>query len=185
MTLENVACNQCGAPLAIPDAAKFVSCNHCGANLAVRRNESVTYTERVEELAEQTADLAEQVAHLRYQNELERIEREWQQEREKFVVTDKHGGWHEPSAMAATVVSVLVIGFGVFWTIMAAGMFPPFALFGLFFVGFAIYGMLSTQRKAREYQQAYEAYKHRRARLSIADFFPANQRGQNAPSDAT
>ena len=74
MNLDTIACNQCAAPLSIPEAAKFVTCNHCHANLAIRRNDSVKYTEIVEKIAEQTANLAEQVAHLRYQNELERIE---------------------------------------------------------------------------------------------------------------
>jgi LSD1 subclass zinc finger protein len=174
MNLETIACNQCGAPLSVPEGAKFITCNHCHANLAVRRNESVRYTEMVEKIAEHTANLAEQVAHLRYQNELERIDREWQQERDSFMITDKDGARHEPSEGAASIVFVLVIAFGIFWTIVAGAMFPPFALFGILFVGAAIYQMVSMRKKAQEYQQAQQAYKLRRNRLSAADFLPSD-----------
>ena len=124
MNLETIACNQCGAPLSVPEGAKFVTCNHCHANLAVRRNDSVRYTEMVEKIAEHTANLAEQVAHLRYQNELERIDREWQHQREMFMITDKNGARHEPTEAAGSIVFVLVIAFGIFWTLIAGAMFP-------------------------------------------------------------
>ena len=88
------------------------------------------------------------------------------------MITDKHGGRHEPTAAGGTIVFVLVIAFGIVWTLIAGAMFPPFALFGIVFIGAAVFGMLSTQKKAQAYKRAHQAYKLRRHRLSAADFFP-------------
>ena len=41
--------------------------------------------------------LAAQLAETRYNNELGRIDREWQIEQEKYMVADKHGRRHIPT----------------------------------------------------------------------------------------
>lgn len=90
MELESIACNNCGAPLEVPPGANFVSCNHCGSNLAVRRSTSVSYTENVDQIDQRTESMARQLAELRYHQELENLDRQWERERERYLVTNKH-----------------------------------------------------------------------------------------------
>lgn len=183
MRLETLACNQCGAPLSVPEAAQFVRCNHCSASLAVRRSDSVTYTEVVEKLVEHASKLAEQVAHLRYQNELERIDREWEYEREGHLIKQKDGSLVEPTrgaaiffgvgfASAGCVVSVVTIASGV-W---------PFAVFGIVAFGFGIVAAVSGTNAAERFERARLRYLRRRGSLKIDDFL-ADARHEPVVSD--
>lgn len=126
--------------------------------------------------------LAEQLAETRYQNELARIDREWQIERERYMIAGKTGR-HLPTAGEGLVTAVVGGVFGVFWTVMAFSMtsgapdFGPFAianvvmpLFGVVFtvgaIGLGIYAM----NKAQAYNQAFAAYQRRRAAVKRTDF---------------
>jgi len=103
-------------------------------------------------------------------NELERIDREWEKERERYMVTTKYGRRYVPSTGAAVVVGLISVSVGLIWTMMAfsnaqslggaAGIFP---LFGMVFVvgGAAI--SIYQFNKAKRYQAAYRAYQRRRA----------------------
>src|SRR5687768_12151 len=54
--------------------------------------------------------LGEQLAETRYQNELARIDREWQIEREKYMLTGKYGRRYIPTVGMGLVVAI-IIGF--------------------------------------------------------------------------
>jgi LSD1 subclass zinc finger protein len=169
--LETIACNQCGAPLSVPEAAKFVRCNHCAASLAVRRNESVTYTEVVEKLVEHTSKLAEQVAHLRYQAEIARIDREWDRERTRRLVHHKHGPPTEPSRGQAILGGGVAIVFGIMGSIMAGTTGgASFAVFPMVFVVFGLILAIWGTKKADEFERARKRYKAQRAMLQVEDF---------------
>jgi hypothetical protein len=169
--LETIACNQCGAPLSVAEAAQFVRCNHCAASLAVRRNESVTYTEVVEKLVEHTSKLAEQVAHLRYQNELERIDRDWQRERERHLIRHKDHAPTEPTRGAAIVGGLVAVVVGAIGAIIGgsagAGAFVLFPL--AFIVLGAVMAILGT-KKAEEFERVKSRYLSRRGSLKVDDF---------------
>jgi hypothetical protein len=111
-------------------------------------------------------------------NELERLDREWQLERQQYLITDRYGRSLIPTAGMGLATAILGGLFGTFWTIMAVSLtgaapeFGPFAvakvifpLFGVLFtaaaVGFGIY----AYRRARQYQEAFEAYRARRERV--------------------
>lgn len=120
--------------------------------------------------------LADQLAETRYQNELERVDREWQIEREKYMVADKYGRRHIPTTGTGKLTAVGGGIFGAFWTIMAfsitsgapdAGPFSIakifFPLFGVAFtIGAIAYGIHLTG-KAEAYNRAFAAYQARRA----------------------
>lgn len=172
MTVENVACNQCGAPLAVPDAAKFVTCKHCGANLAIRRNESVTYTEQIAKIARSTSNLAHEVARLKYESELARIERAWQKEREQHIVKSQYGE-HEPNEFSAIMLWVLVCGGGLMLGAVSVGAGVPAGL--LFGVLIAAAGVALGHReysKFKKYEAAQHAYAVRRGTVRVEDFLP-------------
>lgn len=120
--------------------------------------------------------LGEQLAEVRYQNELERLDREWQIEREKYMVADKYGRRHVPTVGGGIAGAAFIGVFGVFWTVMAFAItggapdFGPFViakvffpLFGVAFTVFGVYLGIHSARKAEEYNRALAAYQRRRA----------------------
>lgn len=165
MPLEAIACNQCGAPLQVPDAAQFVTCNHCGASLAVRREESVTYTEVLSQLSQQTANLAEQVAQLRYQNAVDQVDRRWEKEREKLLVRTKDGTTYEPSSTVALVGGGAMAVLGI---ILTAG--TTFGSMGLWLVGGGIIFAVIGGFAGVKFEKAKSQYRKRRAMLSVDQF---------------
>jgi hypothetical protein len=127
--------------------------------------------------------VAAQLAEVRYQNELERIDREWQIEKEKYMVADKYGRRHIPTAGAGKGIALVGGVFGTFWTIMALSItsgapdFGPFMiaklffpLFGVAFTVGAIWGGMHMVKKAKAYDEAFAAYQKRRAAVKAADF---------------
>jgi len=104
---------------------------------------------------------------IRFQNELARLDREWELEREKLMVTGRNGGRHIPSE-GSNVFGGIVIGvFGLLWTMAVAYIDPTdiFPLFGIVFVIFGISLCANGFKKAGEYRQAEQEYQERRAKL--------------------
>jgi DNA-directed RNA polymerase subunit RPC12/RpoP len=97
MQVENIACNSCGAPLEVSATTQFATCRHCGAKLSIQRTNTAIFTEILEKLTTKTDQLSEQVNNLSDLNELAALDREWEMEREHYMVTTKHGGRHIPS----------------------------------------------------------------------------------------
>jgi hypothetical protein len=121
------------------------------------------------------ADLSEQLAETRHQNELARLDREWEIERQKYYITDRYGRRQLPSSGMGIAVAIGGAIFGALWTIMAisitgsapdAGPFGVakvvFPLFGVvFIIGAIVYGIYCYSR-AQEYEKAFAAYQARR-----------------------
>jgi hypothetical protein len=119
--------------------------------------------------------LADQFADVRYQNELAQIDREWQIEQQRYLITNRYGLRQVPTAGMGIGTAVVGGVFGVFWTIVAlaitgsapdAGPFSiakvVFPLFGVLFTGAAIgYGIYCYNR-AQQYQRAFQEYQARR-----------------------
>lgn len=125
--------------------------------------------------------LSEQLAETRYQNELDRIDREWQIERERYMISGKHGR-HLPTAGEGLATAVIGGGFGAIWTVTTFSMtsgspdFGPFAvanvvmpLFGVVFTAGAIGLGIYATNKAQAYNQALAAYQKRRAAVKRTD----------------
>jgi hypothetical protein len=111
------------------------------------------------------ADFYHDFQNIQFQNELERLEREWEREREYYMVTDKYGSRHVPSKGGSLVLTLVMVGIGLFLTIMfvsggAPAMFP---LFGIIFILIGIGRGIWVFNKADEYQRAYQRYQQRRA----------------------
>lgn len=181
MHLETITCNNCGAPLEVPDTANYVKCSHCHSQLVIRRTATAVFTEQLQQISRKQDQLSEQMTELIRQNQLAALERRWDRDKEQFMVTDKRGNRSEPNAAVALVMGGIVAAFGVFWTVTAASMGAPgfFPLFGLMFVAVAVWGMTVGYRKAGEYQSARRRYETRRRDLlnktSFDDDIPENQ----------
>lgn len=128
--------------------------------------------------------LAAQLEEVQFQNELAQVDREWEREREKYMVVGKYGQRYLPTTGTSAIGGVIMVGFGLVWTIgasvMAFGvnqvfsdheMAPKafsiipclFPVFGVLFICLGIVLSVHSHRKAREYQQAERAYRRRRA----------------------
>lgn len=167
MKVTKVCCQGCGADLQIDESIRFVTCNYCHARLEVVHDATVTHTRQLDKIERTTEQLADNLRVIELQNDLERLDREWDSQRQTLLVRSKHGNLSEPSAAGSMVVGVVVVGFGIFWTIMAASMGAPgfFPLFGLVFIGFAIFGMISGTNKAERFRSGQADYASRRADL--------------------
>lgn len=180
--LESLNCNSCGAPLEVPSSANFIKCDHCKANLKVRRSGGGTFTEAIEQLTETTEDLAEQVAKLTAQNELADLDRRWEMERKRYMVTPKNGHPHLPTQGHAMAGGIGAAVFGGLWTVMAISItqsgpdFGPFAvakfifpLFGVGFIAFGIISAVSVSSKAQDYRRSEDRYRRRRNEILRKD----------------
>jgi LSD1 subclass zinc finger protein len=162
-----VSCNKCGAALDLPRGARFVTCTYCGSRLEVHRSGGAAYTEILESIDQRTEQIADNVEAIRWQNELERLDREWMIRRDSLMVTDKHGGRHVPGGGGALIGSIIAGVFGVIWTVAATSGGAPgfFTLFGIVFVVAAIGGGVYSVAKAGQYQEAEAAYNRQRGEL--------------------
>jgi DNA-directed RNA polymerase subunit RPC12/RpoP len=162
----SVSCNHCGAPLEVPQGTHFVTCQHCGAKLQIHMNGGAVYTELLESIDGRTKQIAEGVEVLKRQGELERLEREWANERANYLLRDEHGNVSVPGATGSLIGAVVAGVFGVIWTIGAASMGAPwfFPLFGLVFIAAAIASGVNGMAKAGQYEQARRRYESRRRR---------------------
>jgi len=158
MQLETLSCNSCGGPLKVPASANYVTCNHCRRQLVIRRTESASFTEELGEIRSNQEEMMEKLNRLELQNQLAQIDREWERERQSFMIRDKHGNRREPSEFGAIFGGVIAVGFGIFWTMMAASMHGGMAPFGVIFIlfgaGISIYGY----NKAKDFRAAQKRY---------------------------
>lgn len=178
MSIESLICNSCSAPLQVPTSANFVMCNHCGTQLSINRNDDVSYTEHLDRIQESTEKLSSQLEELNSRQRLEAMDREWQTRQAGFMITGKHGRTFTPSSTAALAGGIGATAFGILWTIFAVAItssapdFGPFAvvkivfpLFGLVFVGMAVFGSVKTYRMAKNLEHAQQDYQVERKRL--------------------
>jgi hypothetical protein len=74
----NLSCEQCGAPLGVPDGTRFVTCGHCGARLAVGQGDGAYFSQVLDRIDDRTARIEVSVERLALQNELELLDRDFE-----------------------------------------------------------------------------------------------------------
>jgi hypothetical protein len=108
---------------------------------------------------------------IKRQNDVAQLDREWAMERERYMVPGRYGYRYVPNRGMSLLGGLLVTGFGILWTVMAASMVAPvfFPLFGLLFIfaglGVSAYSFLQANR----YEEARLRYQRRRAQLLDRD----------------
>ena len=170
ITAASVTCNHCGAPLDVPSGTRFVTCAHCGSRLEIHRTGNALYTEVLEAIDQRTQEIAQDVDLIRRQNEIERLDREWQMRREELMVRTKRGA-QTPSVVGGIVGAVFAIGFGIFWMIVTSrGGAPGFLpLVGIIVAAAGIIGGISNVSKATRYTDEQQRYEQQRAQLMRSD----------------
>ncbi len=122
MSTTELLCNNCGAPLAVPDTARYATCAHCGSRLAIQRSESAAWTEVAEKIADDTGRINEGVTLLTLQAELERLDREWEMQQGQAPSRRRRNGKPE-SALGAFFG--LIIPLFVLYMIFGKGEVAP------------------------------------------------------------
>ena len=140
-------------------------------------------------------ELRDELAELRRQRALDRLDREWDHERERYMVTSCYGNRYTPSKTNAVVMAVGIIGFGVLFAvmpiIMVGGMGGSvFTLIGVAVVIAGLLAALFTYTRASQYDRAYQRYQRQRALLLSGaddeiDDLPAESPAPSQPSAST
>jgi len=184
MKLLSLTCQHCSAPLEVPAKITQLTCQFCGTRLQVQRTGSAAYTEALDEVSQQVQRVADSTEQIRIEQELARLDRDWQLGRERFMVRGKDGELNVPVKAGVLTGGVIVIVFGIFWTVMASGIAAAagfgigaagggplrllpgfFPCFGVLFVIFGIVNVVTGYRKAVEFEQSQQQYHKERCRL--------------------
>lgn len=161
MELETLNCNNCGSPLEVPEVANFVTCNYCESKLAIRRTASTTYTEQLDSIEAKQDELLQKVDALERANRAVILDRNWDRQKQSFMITDNKGRERLPSEGGA-IGSFVGVGFGLFFAFIAGGIFPPMAFFGIIFACIAGFSGMHQLNKTDEYRRAKRDYKRER-----------------------
>lgn len=167
MKITKVCCQGCGADLEVDESIRYVTCNYCHARLEVVHDTSVTHTRQLADIARNTGEMADRIKLLELQNDLERLDREWADRRETLMVKNKEGHSSVPSSAGSIVGGLFLIAFGLVWVSITLSTGAPgfFPLFGLGFVGFAIFNMINGTQKASTYQDLQAQHDAKRRAL--------------------
>jgi hypothetical protein len=118
----------------------------------------------------QDANRSDHLEEISAQNELAQLDREWELERENYMVTGRYGHKYIPGKFSSAFGGLIVVGFGIFWTSVAAiittfagfGVLSIFPLFGVLIVFFGVGKSIFDFVKACQYEEAEGRYQCRR-----------------------
>lgn len=159
MNVLALSCQKCGAALEAEEKTTFLTCLYCSARLKVVRTKSTAATELLESVADTTKTISSGVEKLQLQNELERIDREWMMDREKYLVRTNHSGGADTSFGYNIIGGGVLCVFGVILLISAS------KVGGLLAIGFGIFIVVSTMNKSNHYESAKREYEIKRRRV--------------------
>jgi len=114
----------------------------------------------------------DQLEAIRLQNEIAQLNRQWEIERREYMVPGRYGHSYVPGKSSSLFGGVMIVCFGIFWTLMASsissrapGPFSLFPLFGVLFIFFGIGISFYSFLQAEKYQLAKKRYEQRRRKL--------------------
>jgi hypothetical protein len=130
--------------------------------------------------------LHDQMADVQYQNELARIDREWESQRRQFQIVNRYGAVYMPTVGMGTGMVMFGGILGLLWTYVAfvitsqAPDFEPFQIARIIFPGIGIVFTMTTVGRgiyccvqALRYQDAFAAYQANRRRSTSGLIFEA------------
>ncbi|MFN0053460.1 MAG: hypothetical protein ACKV0T_14850 [Planctomycetales bacterium] len=117
-------------------------------------------------LDERTTAMASDLDAIRRQNEVAQLDREWEREREQYLITGRRGRTSLPSVSGSMWMLVLGLPFGLFWTVTSYFLGAPIVpCFGLVFLGVVVLASLVNYQKAVAYRSRLMDYERRRQEL--------------------
>lgn len=133
----------------------------------------------------QVAPLLEnELAEVKHQNELARIDREWEIERRQFLIVNRYGKSFIPTVGMGIATAIVGGIFGLFWTAIALtitnaspAMTPGNGTFGIVGIVFPLLGFLFTLAavgrgvycciRAQQYNEAFSTYLERHGQAVV------------------
>lgn len=153
--METLNCGQCGAPLRVPETAQFVTCNHCRSSLAIRRMESITLTEQLQQTEGKLGQIESHLAQLVYENRFAEENRRWEREQHRHQRMDQSGNILIPSLAfgcipfaICTVIAVVIFSSGG-------------GAFALLPLAFGCIPMIAAYYAVNQYQRDYKRHLQR------------------------
>lgn len=165
-----LCCQGCGSDLEVDENVRFLTCNYCQSKLEVVRDVSVTHTRVLEKLERTTDRIAGNLKVIELQNDLARVDREWELKRQRMVTRSENGREWEPS-MVGPVLGGIVIGIsGLFLLLRAAdsaanSISPIIGILVMGLAGFVFYAGVSKAAKFSEMRERYEKGREELLRL--------------------
>ena len=104
------------------ETIRFVTCNYCAAKLEVVHGESVTHTRQLDRIERTTNLLASNLKVIELQNEIERLDREWDRDREGMLVRDASGRVREWNPTGEGCGCLVIMAIGVVFMLIAGGL---------------------------------------------------------------
>ena len=95
-------------------------------------------------------------------DEIEMLDRGWNNEMPNYMVK---GTLPTTNGVLTSFMGLLVIIFGIAWTIAASSMSPTFALFGIIFVIGGIWSLINHNNRRGKFLDAKDRYERKRAGL--------------------
>lgn len=92
----SVRCQHCGAPLQVANAIRFVTCGYCHSELEIIRDSDTIHTEVLKRIDSRTQQMQGSLKVIEVQNEIERLDREWEMWRERHLPKTRDGFVLEP-----------------------------------------------------------------------------------------
>jgi len=165
MKVTKVCCQGCGADLQIDESIRFATCNYCHARLEIVHDSTVTHTRLLEDIGRTTERMAGNLRVIELQNDLERLDREWADHRESFMVTSKNGHRSIPTEAGSMIGGGIGVIMGIVVLVVTSNIGGPAPLFGLAFIGIAIFSLINGSSKASGYKNAESAFMDQRSDL--------------------
>ena len=162
MELETLSCNSCGGPLEVPDTVNYVTCAHCSTRLVVKRSSSAAFTEQLDAIEAQQDLVLDKLSRLEKENQLARLDRDWERHKQQYMIADKRGHKHEPTSMSVfgpLVGGVCGIGFMFFAVGSGNGAVIPF---GLLFIAVGVVTAMVNRAKHKDFLKARRRYRKQR-----------------------
>ena len=182
--MDALICNNCGARLEVAPTTKYVTCARCNSVLEIKRTDSAAFTEALGPAAEtiQTDQADSPWPHSRQvrtvrkfladedvalEEELNRVDRDWQAERERYLLTSEFGGKQVPDKRRGLFAGGVLIALAVALLFMFLSLPQGVAHeIGPYVSGFILlFGVglgWFQYSKGVDYERAYAAYQQRR-----------------------
>ena len=163
MKITKVCCQGCGADLQVDETIRFATCNYCHARLEIVHDPRVTHTRLLEEIALNTGRSADRLHVLELQNDLERLEREWENEQARHLIFTGEGRRKalptefDNYALGAIMGAVGIVALPLSFFI---GEWAP--MWAMVLIASSLCLLYYSQKRATAYKKAEAAYKGRR-----------------------
>ncbi len=173
MKLLALTCNNCGAPIEVPEETKFFTCSHCESRLAVHRSGNAVYTDVLDALQQRAIQIATDMEVLKVQDKLGRLDRQWGADREKLG-GGQHGYIRVPTVANAVAVRTVLAAGGILVIVLSllctsssllSGNAAGLAMLGVFLIFAGLLAGHYGVEKADEYQRKKRIWQRRRGEL--------------------